>query len=52
MGREDKEISVARNCLSMGMDIDVIAKITELPVERIIALKSTMQTGQASHTTH
>jgi predicted transposase/invertase (TIGR01784 family) len=42
-GEEKKALRVALNCLKKGMDVQIIAGITDLPVERIELLKSTVQ---------
>ncbi len=38
-GEEKNKLRVALNCLMKGMDIETIAEITDLPVERIELLK-------------
>lgn len=42
-GEEKNKLKVARNCLLKGMDVRTIAEITELPVERIEALKNAVR---------
>jgi predicted transposase/invertase (TIGR01784 family) len=46
-GEEKKSLRVAFNCLIKGMDVQTIAEITDLPVERIELLKSAVQKGNA-----
>ena len=48
-GEEKNKLKVAFNCLIKGMDIDTIAEITELPVERIKVLKSAVQQENCAH---
>ena len=48
-GEEKKSLRVALNCLIKGMDIETIAEITDLPVERIKLLKSAVQQENAAH---
>jgi predicted transposase/invertase (TIGR01784 family) len=42
-GEEKKSLRVALNCLIKGMDVQTIAEITDLPVERIELLKNAVQ---------
>jgi len=42
-GEEKNKLRVAFNCLIKEMDIETIAEITDLPVERIKVLKSAVQ---------
>jgi predicted transposase/invertase (TIGR01784 family) len=46
-GEEKKSLRVALNCLIKGMDVQTIAEITDLPVERIELLKSAVQKENA-----
>ena len=48
-GEEKKSLRVALNCLIKGMDVQTIAEITDLPVERIELLKSAVQQENAEH---
>jgi predicted transposase/invertase (TIGR01784 family) len=48
-GEEKNKLRVAFNCLIKGMDIETIAEITDLPVERIKALKTAVQQGNAAN---
>ena len=48
-GEEKKSLRVALNCLIKGMDIETIAEITDLPVERIKLLKTAVQQENAAH---
>jgi len=47
-GEEKKSLRVALNCLIKGMDIETIAEITDLPIERIKILKSAVQQENSS----
>jgi predicted transposase/invertase (TIGR01784 family) len=47
-GEEKKSLRVALNCLKKGMDIQTIAEITDLPVERIELLKTTVEKENAA----
>jgi predicted transposase/invertase (TIGR01784 family) len=49
-GEEQNKLKVALNCLIKGMDIDTIAEITDLPVERIKLLKSAIQKQRTTGT--
>jgi predicted transposase/invertase (TIGR01784 family) len=42
-GEEKSKLRIALNCLMKGMDIKIIAQLTELPVERIESLKTTLR---------
>ena len=42
-GEEKNKLKIAINCLIKGMDPFAIAEITELPIERIEALKAAIQ---------
>ena len=46
-GEEKKSLRVALNCLIKGMDVQTIAEITDLPVERIELLKTAVQKENA-----
>jgi predicted transposase YdaD len=46
-GEEKKSLRVALNCLKKGMDIQTIAEITDLPIERIELLKTAFQMENA-----
>jgi predicted transposase/invertase (TIGR01784 family) len=46
-GEEKNKLKVALNCLIKGMDIQTIAEITDLPVERIELLKTAVQKENA-----
>jgi predicted transposase/invertase (TIGR01784 family) len=48
-GEEKYKLKVALNCLIKGMDIETIAELTDLPVERIELLKSAVQQENAEH---
>ena len=48
-GEEKKSLRVALNCLIKGMDIQTIAEITDLPVERIERLKAAVQDENSAH---
>jgi predicted transposase/invertase (TIGR01784 family) len=48
-GEEKNKLRVARNCLMKGMDIQTIAEITELPVERIESLKTDLSQKNTAH---
>jgi predicted transposase/invertase (TIGR01784 family) len=48
-GEEKNKLKVAFNCLIKGMDIETIAEITDLPVERIKVLKTAVQQGNAAN---
>jgi predicted transposase YdaD len=48
-GEEKKSLRVALNCLKKGMDIQTIAEITDLPIERIELLKTAFQMENAVH---
>ena len=48
-GEEKKSIRVALNCLRKGMDIQTIAEITGLPLERIEVLKTAAQNENTDH---
>jgi len=48
-GEEKNKLRVALNCLKKGMDIQTIAEITDLPIERIELLKTAFQTENAAH---
>ena len=48
-GEEKNKLKVARNCLMKGMDVRTIAEITELPVERIEALKNAVRQENTVH---
>ena len=48
-GEEKNKLKVALNCLIKGMDIQTIAEITDLPVERIERLKTAVQTENTAH---
>lgn len=41
-GEEKSKLRIALNCLMKGMDVGIIAQLTELPVERIESLKNTL----------
>ncbi len=47
-GEEKNKLRVALNCLIKGMDIETIAELTDLPVERIKVLKSAVQNENAA----
>ncbi|MCU0288252.1 MAG: hypothetical protein MUF15_17885 [Acidobacteria bacterium] len=42
-GEEKNKLKIAINCLIKGMDTWIIAEITELPIERIEALKAAIE---------
>jgi predicted transposase/invertase (TIGR01784 family) len=44
IGEEKNKLRVALNCIMKGMDVQTIAEITDLPVERIELLKSAART--------
>jgi predicted transposase/invertase (TIGR01784 family) len=46
-GEEKNKLKVALNCLIKGMDIQTIAEITDLPVERIKLLQTVVQEENA-----
>jgi predicted transposase YdaD len=46
-GEEKNKLKVALNCLIKGMDVQTIAEITDLPVERIELLKSAVKKENA-----
>ena len=48
-GEEKNKLKVALNCLIKGMDIETIAEITDLPIERIKVLKSALQQENSAH---
>jgi hypothetical protein len=48
-GEEKKSLRVALNCLIKGMDIETIAELTDLPIERIKALKTAAQQENVGH---
>jgi predicted transposase/invertase (TIGR01784 family) len=48
-GEEKNKLKVALNCLIKGMDVQTIAEITDLPVERIELLKTAVQEENAEH---
>jgi hypothetical protein len=48
-GEEKNKLKVALNCLIKGMDIQTIAEITDLPVERVELLKIAVQKENAQH---
>jgi predicted transposase/invertase (TIGR01784 family) len=48
-GEEKNKLRVALNCLIKGMDIQTIAEITDLPVERIERLKTAVQNENTTH---
>ena len=48
-GDENKALRVALNCLKKGMDVQTIAEITDLPVERIELLKTAVQKENTAH---
>jgi len=48
-GEEKNKLKVALNCLIKGMDIQTIAEITDLPVERIERLKTAVQKENTAH---
>ena len=48
-GEEKNKLKVALNCLIKGMDIQTIAEITDLPVERIERLKTAVQNENTAH---
>ena len=48
-GEEKKSLRVALNCLIKGMDIETVAEITDLPIERIKALKAAVQKDNSAH---
>ncbi|MCL2338180.1 MAG: Rpn family recombination-promoting nuclease/putative transposase, partial [Firmicutes bacterium] len=45
-GREEKAIDIARKLLAEGLFPEQIAKVTELPMEQIMALQRTMTTNE------
>jgi predicted transposase YdaD len=47
-GEEKSKLRIALNCLMKGMDIRTIAQLTELPVERIESLKTTLKPENTS----
>jgi predicted transposase/invertase (TIGR01784 family) len=47
-GEENAKLKFAINCLNKGMDIETIAEITDLPIERIELLKSVIQSEKAN----
>jgi len=47
-GEEKKSLRVALNCLIKGMDVQTIAEITDLPVERIELLKTAVRKGNTA----
>ena len=48
-GEEKNKLKIAINCLIKGMDTWTIAEITELPIERIEALKAAIQKDNPVH---
>ena len=46
---EKKQIRIALNCLMKGMDVQTIAELTELPIERIESLKATLSQENTTH---
>ena len=48
-GGEKYRLKVALKCLIKGMDVQNIAEITDLPVERIELLKNAVQKENAGH---
>jgi predicted transposase YdaD len=48
-GEEKNKLKVAFNCLIKGMDIETVAEITDLPIERIKVLKSAVQQENPAH---
>jgi predicted transposase/invertase (TIGR01784 family) len=48
-GEEKSKIRMALNCLMKGMDVQTIAELTELPVERIESLKTTLSQENTAH---
>jgi predicted transposase/invertase (TIGR01784 family) len=48
-GEEKNKLKVALNCLIKGMDIQTIAEITDLPIERIERLKTAVQKENTAH---
>jgi predicted transposase YdaD len=48
-GGEKNKLKVALNCIIKGMDIQTIAEITDLPVERIERLKTAVQNENTAH---
>jgi len=48
-GEEKSKIRMALNCLMKGMDVRTIAELTELPVERIESLKTTLSQENTTH---
>jgi len=49
-GEEKNKLKIAINCLIKGMDTWTIAEITELPIERIEALKAAIHQDNSVHT--
>ena len=45
-GEEKNKLKVVLNCLIKGMDIQTIAEITDVPLERIELLKTAVQQGK------
>jgi hypothetical protein len=48
-GEEKKSLRVALNCLIKGMDIETVAEITDLSIERVKALKAAVQKNDSMH---
>ncbi|HLP47308.1 MAG TPA: hypothetical protein VK469_15255 [Candidatus Kapabacteria bacterium] len=48
-GEEKNKLKIAFNCLIKGMDTWTIAEITELPIERIEALKAAIRRDNSVH---
>ncbi len=48
-GKEDKSLQVALKCLQKGMDIETVAEITDLPIERIKGLKFALQQEHSAY---
>ena len=48
-GEEKNKLRVALNCLKKGMDIQTIAEITDLPVERVEQLITSVQNENNAH---
>jgi hypothetical protein len=46
-GKDEEKLRVALTCLKKGIDINTVAEITDLPIERIELLKSFIQQENA-----